>query len=151
MAPSLKYLGVMLPYTPLHHLLLRETGLPLVMTSGNLSEEPIARDNDEALRRLGRHRRLLSGAQPRYLRPLRRQRHAWWQDKTRRSSCGAPAAMPPTPSTSPSTPQQILACGAEEKNTFCLTRDNYAFVSQHIGDMENVETLEHFERTIELL
>jgi hydrogenase maturation protein HypF len=52
-APKLKYLGVMLPYTPLHHLLLRETGLPLVMTSGNISEEPIAKDNDEALRRLG--------------------------------------------------------------------------------------------------
>ncbi len=51
-APNLKYLGVMLPYTPLHHVLLRETGLPLVMTSGNLSEEPIAKDNDEALRRL---------------------------------------------------------------------------------------------------
>ena len=50
MAPGLKYLGVMLPYTPLHHLLLGETGLPLVMTSGNLSEEPIAKDNDEALR-----------------------------------------------------------------------------------------------------
>ncbi len=51
-APGLKYLGMMLPYTPLHHLLLRETGLPLVMTSGNLSEEPIAKDNDEAVRRL---------------------------------------------------------------------------------------------------
>ncbi len=53
-APNLKYLGVMLPYTPLHHILLRETGLPLVMTSGNLSEEPIAKDNDEAIRRLSR-------------------------------------------------------------------------------------------------
>ena len=51
-APGHRYLGVMLPYTPLHHLLLRETGRPLVMTSGNLSEEPIAKDNDEALRRL---------------------------------------------------------------------------------------------------
>ena len=51
-APKLNYLGVMLPYTPLHHVLLRETGFPLVMTSGNLSEEPIAKDNDEALRRL---------------------------------------------------------------------------------------------------
>ena len=51
-APDLKYLGMMLPYTPLHHLLLREAGLPLVMTSGNLSEEPIAKDNDEAFARL---------------------------------------------------------------------------------------------------
>ena len=52
-APNLKYLGVMLPYTPLHHLLLREAGIPLVMTSGNISEEPIAKDNDEAVIRLG--------------------------------------------------------------------------------------------------
>ncbi len=51
-APNLNYLGVMLPYTPLHHLLMHEVSLPLVMTSGNLSEEPIAKDNDEALRRL---------------------------------------------------------------------------------------------------
>ena len=51
--PGNRYLGLMLPYTPLHHLLLRDVGRPLVMTSGNLSEEPIARDNDEALRRLG--------------------------------------------------------------------------------------------------
>lgn len=51
-APDLQYLGVMLPYTPLHHILLRDTGLPLVMTSSNLSEEPIAKDNDEALKRL---------------------------------------------------------------------------------------------------
>ncbi|GAH74388.1 unnamed protein product, partial [marine sediment metagenome] len=51
-APNLKYLGVMLPYTPLNHILLKEIGLPLVMTSGNLSEEPIAKDNDEAIRRL---------------------------------------------------------------------------------------------------
>jgi len=51
-APNLRFLGIMLPYTPLHHILLRDTNLPLVMTSGNLSEEPIARDNDEALRRL---------------------------------------------------------------------------------------------------
>lgn len=147
-APGLRRLGVMLPYTPLHHVLTREAGLPLVMTSGNLSEEPIARDNDEAMRRLshvadffllhdrGIHSRYddsvvtyLAGA-PRLL---------------RRARGYAPDPVPlafPTP--------QVLACGAELKNTFCLTRDKYAFVSQHIGDMENAETLEHFEATVEL-
>ncbi len=68
----------------------------------------------------------------------------------RRSYSAAPAATPLTPFTCQFKSPQILACGAEEKNTFCLTRDNHAFVSQHIGDMENMETMEHYERTIEL-
>jgi hydrogenase maturation protein HypF len=147
-APGLKYLGVMLPYTPLHHLLLRETGLPLVMTSGNLSEEPIARDNDEALHRL-------KGIADYFLRH-NRDIYARYDDSVmivenkvlqfvRRARGYAPY-----PIHLPFRSKQVLACGAEEKNTFCLTRDNYAFVSQHIGDMENMETLEHFRNTIEL-
>jgi hydrogenase maturation protein HypF len=147
-APGLKYIGVMLPYTPLHHLLLNEVGLPLVMTSGNLSEEPIAKDNDEALRRLGgitdyflMHNRdiysryddsvmIVENAIPRFARRAR--------------------GFAPYPIHLPYQSKEILGCGAEEKNTFCLTRDNYAFVSQHIGDMENMETLEHYVNTLEL-
>jgi hydrogenase maturation protein HypF len=147
-APGLKYLGVMLPYTPLHHILLRQTGRPLVMTSGNLSEEPIAKDNDEALRRLGniadyflRHNRdiyaryddsvmLVENETPRFAR--RARGYAPYPVRLKRPG------------------RQVLGCGAEEKNTFCLTRDDFAFVSQHIGDMENTETLEHFTNTIEL-
>ena len=147
-APGLNHLGVMLPYTPLHHLLLQETGLPLVMTSGNLSEEPIAKDNDEALRRLRGiadcflvHNRdiysryddsvfMVEGDVPR---PLRRAR-----------------GYAPYPVHLAFDTQQVLACGAEMKNTFCITRDNHAFVSQHIGDMENAETLHHFESTLDL-
>ncbi|MBN1862465.1 MAG: carbamoyltransferase HypF [Dehalococcoidales bacterium] len=147
-APNLKYLGVMLPYTPLHHLLLRETGRPLVMTSGNLSEEPIARDNDEALVRLKGiagyfllHNRGISARYDDSVfmvvsevpRPIRRAR-----------------GYAPYPIFLPFKARQVLACGAEEKNTFCLTRDAHAFVSQHIGDMENEETLAHFENTIKL-
>ena len=71
-APSNLYLGVMLPYTPLHHILLRDVGRPLVMTSGNLSEEPIAQDNDEARQPPGPPGRRLPDAQPRHLCPLRR-------------------------------------------------------------------------------
>ncbi len=146
-APSHGYLGVMLPYTPLHHLLLRETGRPLVMTSGNLSEEPIAKDNEEALHRLASladifllHDRDIYA---------RYDDSVWFipvsgvPQPIRRARGYAPLPV------RVSFPLgRILACGAELKNTFCLTRDRYAFVSQHIGDMENQETFEHFEETV---
>ena len=146
-APNLKYLGVMLPYTPLHHLLLSETGLPLVMTSGNISEEPIARDNDEALRRLG-------GIADYFL-VHNRDIYSRYDDSVYMVE-GAPQVVrrargyAPYPIFLPFKSKQVLACGAELKNTFCLTKDEHAFLSQHIGDMENEETLEHFENTIEL-
>jgi hydrogenase maturation protein HypF len=147
-APNLKYLGVMLPYTPLHHLLLRETGRPLVMTSGNLSEEPIAKDNDEALKRL----RGIAD----YFLLHNRDIYARYDDSVYLVLDEVPQPIrrargyAPYPIFLPFKPKQILACGAEEKNTFCLTKDDHAFISQHIGDMENEETLEHFENTIEL-
>jgi hydrogenase maturation protein HypF len=147
-APGLKYLGVMLPYTPLHHILLRETGIPLVMTSGNLSEEPIAKDNDEAIRRLG-------GIADYFLRH-NRDIYARYDDSVTIVERDIPRFVrrargyAPQPIHLNYQSRQILGCGAEEKNTFCLTRDNYAFLSQHIGDMENMETLEHFVNTIEL-
>ncbi|MBT9160244.1 MAG: Carbamoyltransferase HypF [Dehalococcoidia bacterium] len=147
-APGIKYLGIMLPYTPLHHLLLREVGLPLIMTSGNLSEEPIARDNDESLRRL----RDIAD----YFLLHNRDIHSRYDDSVYIVEGGSPRAVrrargyAPYPIFLPFKTRQILACGAEEKNTFCLTRENHAFVSQHVGDMENEETLEQFESTIEL-
>ncbi|HEX78431.1 MAG TPA: carbamoyltransferase HypF [Dehalococcoidia bacterium] len=147
-APNLRYLGVMLPYTPLHHLLLRETGLPLVMTSGNLSEEPIAKDNDEALRRLGN----LAD----YFLMHDRDIYARYDDSVTMVELGRTRVLrrargyAPYPIHLPFPVRQILACGAELKNTFCLTREGHAFLSQHIGDLENLETLEHFETTIEL-
>ncbi|HUV90913.1 MAG TPA: carbamoyltransferase HypF [Anaerolineae bacterium] len=164
-APRNHYLGVMLPYTPLHHVLLRDVGRPLVMTSGNLSEEPIARDNAEALRRLAHladvfllHNRDIYA---------RYDDSVWFVPHVSRFTfhVSRPApqlqtALPqpirrargyaPFPVKLPFRVGPILACGAELKNTFCLTRDEYAFLSQHIGDMENLETLEHFEATIEL-
>ncbi len=147
-APNLKYLGVMLPYTPLHHILLRQTGLPLVMSSGNISEEPIAKDNDEATRRL-------AGIADYFL-VHNRDIYARYDDSvtfvergnvqlTRRARSYAPYPVNLTFKA-----RSVLGCGAEEKNTFCLTKDDYAFVSQHIGDMENLETLEHFQDTLAL-
>ncbi len=147
-APNLKYLGVMLPYTPLHHLLLKEVGLPLVMTSGNISEEPIASENDEALRRL---KNIAD-----YFLMHNRDIYARYDDSVMIVGQGVPRfarrarGYAPYPIHLPFESKQILGCGSEEKNTFCLTRDNYAFVSQHIGDMENMETLEHYANTISL-
>ena len=147
-APNLKYLGVMLPYTPMHHLLLKESKLPLVMTSGNISEEPICKDNDEAVKRL-------SGIAD-YFVVHNRDIYARYDDSVAFVERGISQLVrrargyAPYPIHLGFTARPALACGAEEKNTFCLTKDNYAFISQHIGDMENLETLEHFENTIAL-
>ncbi len=146
-ADGLTEIGVMLPYTPLHHLLLDAVdGRPLVMTSGNLSDEPIATDNAEALDRLAEiadafllhDRAILSRYDDSVLRvvdgivePVRRSR----------GLAPFPISLPFTTDT------DILAAGPEQKNTFTLLTRGYAFVSQHIGDMENAETLESFERT----
>ncbi|HHS96368.1 MAG TPA: carbamoyltransferase HypF [Chloroflexi bacterium] len=151
-APNNRYLGVMLPYTPLHYLLLEPTdGFPiaLVMTSGNYSEEPIAIDNDEALERLSR----LADAFLLHDRDI----HARCDDSVVRIFQGEELPIrrsrgyAPYPIHLPFDLPQVLAVGAELKNTFCLTRDRYAFLSQHIGDMENYETLRFFEQMVEQL
>ena len=142
-----RYLGVMLPYTPLHVLLLEAAGRPLVMTSGNLAEEPIVRDVSEIDRLAGIpdyhlvHDREIAARYDDSVAIVRRERVRL----VRRSRGYAPF-----PLALPRELPQVLACGAELKNTFCLTRDRNAFLSQHIGDLENLETLEHFEASIAL-
>lgn len=144
-APRNRYLGAMLPYTPLHHLLLRETGRPLVMTSGNRGDEPIAKDNGEVARLQELADFFLLHDRDIHVRcddsvwmvegspqPLRRAR-----------------GYAPYPIHLPFPVQEVLACGGEEKNTFCLTKERYAFLSQHIGDLQNLETLDYFEESIE--
>ncbi len=137
----------MLPYTPLHHLLLNQTDpvlarepVPpiLVMTSGNFSEEPIATDNKDALQRLSP----LADAFLLHNRDIhiRSDDSVVKVDKSniiylRRSRGYAPYPVP-----LPFEVKPTLAVGGELKNTFCLTRDHYAFLSHHIGDVENVET-----------
>ena len=146
-APNLNYLGVMLPYTPLHHLLMIEISLPLVMTSGNLSEEPIAKDNDEALRRL-------SGIADYFL-VYNRDIHVQFDDSvtmvenTKLQILRRARSYAPDPIHLPFHAQEVLACGAELKNTFCVTKDEYAFISQHIGDLDNLETLDHFAKVLD--
>ncbi len=147
-APGHRYVGVMLPYTPLHHLLLKESGMALVMTSGNVSEEPIAKDNEEALERLRR----IADAFLVHDRDI----YVQYDDSVTAVFDHQPVILrrargyAPFPIRLPFSTRPILACGADLKNTFCLTRDTYAFLSQHIGDLENFETLNHFERTIEI-
>ncbi len=151
-APGNSYLGVMLPYTPLHYLLLERRGdetdtLALVMTSGNISEEPIAISNDEALERL----KPLADAFLLHDRDI----YVRCDDTVTRVFDGTEVIIrrsrgyTPFPVRLNFEMKQVLACGAELKNTFCVTKENYAFLSQHIGDMGNLETLSSFESEIE--
>ncbi|NIR44752.1 MAG: carbamoyltransferase HypF [Gemmatimonadetes bacterium] len=143
-APGLDTLGLMLPYTPLHHLLLREFEGPLVMTSGNLSEEPIAIGNDEAVERLGE----IADAFLLHNRDI----YARYDDSVVRQLAGVVTPIrrargfAPAPVELPfETARDVLAVGAQQKNTFCLVKGSKALLGQHIGDLENLETLEHFQ------
>jgi hydrogenase maturation protein HypF len=149
-APNQDWIGVILPYTPLHYLLFGKSDgalEALVMTSGNLSEEPIATDNDEARERLSNladaflmhdrdiHIRCddsVARIFEKEIYPIRRSR-----------------GYSPFPVKLPFDAPQLLAAGSELKNTFCITNKNYAFLSHHIGDMENYETLKSFEQGVE--
>jgi hydrogenase maturation protein HypF len=165
-APGSPELGVMLPYSPLHHLLLAdysdhsdgsgaspEPGVALVMTSGNVSDEPIAFGDQDALERLAPiadlllvHDRPIQTrtddsvvrvvAAPAGPRPV----------MLRRSRGYVPAGLP-LPGAG--TPRHVLACGAELKNTFCVAKGGRAWVSHHIGDLKNYETLRSFTDGIE--
>ncbi len=148
-APGQKTIGVMLPYTPLHSLLIEKgKDFPdvLVMTSGNISDEPICTDNSDARNRLAvladsflmHDREILIRVDDSVMRVFQERAYP-----IRRSRGYAPYPVL-LPWSSPS----ILATGSELKNTFCLTNNNYAFLSQHIGDMENYETLKSFEEGI---
>jgi hydrogenase maturation protein HypF len=147
-APGHRYLGFMLPYSPLHYLLLREMGSPIVLTSGNISDEPIAYEDGDALRRL-------AGIADYYL-IHNREIHMRADDSVTRVVNGREMLIRrskgyvPSPITMPAAfAEQTLACGAHLMNTFCLGKGRYAFVSHHIGDLENYETLSSFEEGIE--
>jgi len=148
-APRNNCYGIMLPYTPLHHLLLENNFTALIATSGNISEEPIAIDNEEAFARLGNlvdyillhNRRILIRTDDSVYRCFRNVLYP-----IRRSRGFVPLPIFLQEEFSP-----LLACGAELKNTICLTSGGNAFVSQHIGDMENLQTFQFFEETIDHL
>ena len=162
-APNQKTVGVMLPYTPLHILLLEpapDVPEALVMTSGNLSEEPIAYANEDARVRLApladafllHNRAIHIRCDDSVVRAVKPTAPAAGADRApqraiyplRRARGYAPAPLLLPWSAAP-----LLATGAELKNTFCLTRERYAFLSHHIGDLKNYETLGAFEAAID--
>lgn len=147
-APNNNYLGVMLPYTPLHRLLLDCFGGALVMTSGNMSEEPISYRNESAFEKLGdiadyfltNDRPIHTRCDDSVVRTFRGHNYP-----IRRSRGYAPYPIIMTKSA----PTPVLAVGGELKNTFCIYRKNQAILSHHIGDLENPAALESFEEGIE--
>lgn len=148
LAPGIDLLGLMLPYTPFHHLLFRDTRGPraLVMTSGNRSNEPICTANADAVEKL-------SGIADNFL-LHNRDIVTRLDDSVARVICDRPRMMRRSRGFVPEGVvvgqplPEIISCGAELKNTFCLTRGNEAFVSQHIGDLSSHENLIFFEESV---
>ena len=186
-APKNKYIGFMLPYTPLHHLLfhypITYDPLPftchfdaLVMTSGNIAEEPIVVDNDEALTKLSdiadaflfHNRDIFMRVDDSVL--MIRGNRQWAIGYRQKQESNGPKDLSPAPMTRYPLPltsfirrsrgyvpepillkedgPDVLGCGADVKNAFTIMKGNYAIISQHIGDMENIETLRFFEETL---
>jgi hydrogenase maturation protein HypF len=142
-APGAPELGVMLPYSPVHHLLMADIGKPLVMTSGNLSDEPIAFDDADAMDRLrGIADLFLVHDRPIHIRTDDSVARALPLPTVLRRSRGYVPASLALPDGG--TPRPVLACGAELKSTFCVAKGERAWVSHHIGDLENYETLRSF-------
>jgi hydrogenase maturation protein HypF len=146
-APGHRFLGLLLPYTPLHFLLMEHAPAALVMTSGNLSEEPLVHVNDEA-------RRKLAGLADAFLMHDRdiqvpcddsvvRPAHASAVIPLRRARGFVPA-----PIYLPLKSDPILGVGAEQKNTFCVAASGVALLSQHIGDLDSVETFDYYQRAV---
>jgi hydrogenase maturation protein HypF len=146
-APHSSDLGVMLPYSPLHHLLLADVGGVLVMTSGNVSDEPIAYTDDDARRRLaGIADGFLTHDRPIHTRTddsVVRARRSGAPLLLRRSRGYVPASVE-LPLAAP----PLVACGAELKATFCVAKGTRAWVGHHIGDLQNLETLTSFREGI---
>ncbi|BAY22900.1 hydrogenase maturation protein HypF [Calothrix sp. NIES-2100] len=150
-APGQNRLGFMLPYTPLHHLILKRMNRPIVLTSGNLSDEPQCIDNGEARERLSKiadyfllhNRDIINRVDDSVVRVM--------GDKVQtirraRGYAPAPINLPPGFAKVP----PILAMGSELKNTFCLLREGEAILSQHLGDLENAAAFNAYEETLNL-
>jgi len=154
-APGHEHVGVLFPTTPLHHLLLGELGRPLVMTSGNRSDEPIAIDDSDALRRLGD----IADAFVAHDRGIACR----YDDSVAAIRLGAPALLrrargySPAPLRLPVDVAPTLAVGAELASAFCLAAGRDGFVSPHIGDLDTddavtafMESLDHHRRLLRI-
>ncbi|HET7294438.1 MAG TPA: carbamoyltransferase HypF [Vicinamibacteria bacterium] len=146
-APRNPLVGLMLPYSPLHHLLLAEADTPLVMTSGNLSDEPIAKDNDEALERLG------SVADLFLLHD--RDIETRCDDSVARIVAGRPVVLrrgrgyvPRPVAVSPPFERPVLACGGQIKNAACIGVSDTAYLGPHVGDLDSLGNVQAFEDAV---
>ncbi|MBH8577620.1 carbamoyltransferase HypF [Nostocaceae cyanobacterium CENA369] len=150
-APRQNSLGFMLPYTPLHHLILKRMNCPIVLTSGNLADEPQCIDNDEAREKLNKiadyflfhNREIVNRVDDSVVRVVSEK-----VQTIRRARGYAPATinLPPGFDRVP----QILAMGSELKNTFCLLREKEAIVSQHLGDLQNAAAFNAYQKMLNL-
>jgi len=146
-APSNPYLGIMLPYTPLHHILMRELRIPVVATSGNISDEPICIDQNEAVERL----RGIADCFLVHNRPIVRHvddsvvRILLGRELVLRRARGY-APLPMSLEGAPRTP--VIAVGAHLKSTIAVSKESNVFISQHLGDLETEESYNAFQRTI---
>jgi hydrogenase maturation protein HypF len=150
-APGQKYLGFMLPYTPLHHLILRRMNRPIVLTSGNLADEPQCIDNQEAKDKLGKiadyfllhNREIVNRVDDSVVRVIGDRLQTI---RRARGYAPAPLNLPP----GFAEVKLILAMGGELKNTFCLLRSGEAILSQHLGDLENAAAFKAYQETLNL-
>jgi len=150
-APGQNKLGFMLPYTPLHHLILRRMNRPIILTSGNISHEPQCIDNEAARKKLGKiatyflfhNREIVNGIDDSVVRVVGNRLQ---MIRRARGYVPTPINLPPEFSQAP----PILAMGGELKNTFCLLREGKAILSQHLGDLENATTFQLYQQTLNL-
>ncbi len=149
-APGVRELGVMLPYAPLHHLLLDDTATPLVLTSGNVADEPIAFGDDDALERLAP----IADAFLVHDRPI----HVRTDDSVARTVRARPLVLRRSRGLVPASvalpvraARPLLACGAELKSTFCVAKADRAWIGHHIGDLGNASTLAAYREGVEHL
>ncbi|MBW4434966.1 MAG: carbamoyltransferase HypF [Pelatocladus maniniholoensis HA4357-MV3] len=150
-APGQNTLGFMLPYTPLHHLILKRMNRPIVLTSGNISDEPQCINNDEARNKLSQiadyfllhNREIVNRVDDSVVRVVGNQIQTI---RRARGYAPAPIKLPPGFDHTP----PILAMGGELKNTFCLLKDGQAILSQHLGDLENAATFTAYKNTLNL-
>lgn len=150
-APGMNSLGFMLPYTPLHHLILQRMDRPIILTSGNLSDEPQCIDNAEARENLGgitdflllHNRPIVNRIDDSVIRVIDQKPQLL---RRARGYAPAPISLPAGFETAPS----LIAMGSELKNTFCLFREGHGVLSQHLGDLENTKAFDAYEQTLNL-
>ena len=154
LAPRNRYLGVMLPYTPLHHILMQELRFPVVATSGNISEETLCTDNHEAVDRLGsmvdgflvHNRDIVHPVDDSVVRVMMGQPMVL---RRARGYAPLPLPLPPLNSDDSETDPIVLAVGGHMKNTIAVSNAQHAVTSPHIGDLESVQSFDTFKKTIE--